>query len=371
MIELKTNQLQAFLQESFGPKARLLGISEIGKPGEQGVKQFGYGKPVLVSYEIDGEPQEAVLSTMRGDKYGHQFYWDRAAILMFQHETGGGLEKHARSLALGYIDQDDALHPVRDVQEFFLLVEKLPGYDYYRDLERIMAGDFRPSDVDQVRESARWMARIHSRRLDDPHLYYRRIRNLIGSDECVLGLVDEAYPQGYEDYPPERFQALERRLIDWRWKLKRYAHRLAEVHGDFHPWNVLIDERGGFRVLDRSRGEWGEPAGDVASMAMNYLLFGILDDHPDDPDATPRLSGPFRQLFEVLFEEYLEATGDREILEVIAPFFVFRCLVVASPEWYPNHPPAVRRSLFEFMERVLAEDVFDPTCVNKYLVGSC
>ncbi len=371
MIELKTDRLQAFLEDTFGPEARLLGVSEIGKSGDQGVKKFGFGKPVLVSYEIAGEPQEAVLSTMRGDKYGHQFYWDRAAILMFQYETSRGLEKHARSLALGYIDERDALHPVRDVKEFFLLVEKLPGYEYFRDLERIAGGDFRPEDVTRVREFSRWLARIHGKKLDDPHLYYRRIRNLIGSDECILGLVDEAFPQEYEEFPQERFQALEHRLIGWRWKLKRYAHRLAAVHGDFHPWNVLMDQTGDFRVLDRSRGEWGEPAGDLAAMAVNYLLFGLLDDHPDDPEARPRLDGPFRQLFEVLFEEYIQATGDNEILEVLAPFFVFRCLVVASPEWYPDHPPAVRRGLFEFMERVLDEETFDPTCVNKYLAGSC
>jgi hypothetical protein len=108
MIELQSDHLQAFLEDAFGPDARLLGISEIGAPGTQGVKQFGFGKPVLVSYEVAGEPQEAVLSTMRGDKYGHQFYWDRAAILMFQYETSGGLEKHARPLALGYVDTRDA-----------------------------------------------------------------------------------------------------------------------------------------------------------------------------------------------------------------------------------------------------------------------
>ena len=28
-------------------------------------------------------------------------------------------------------------------------------------------------------------------------------------------------------------------------------------------------------VLDRSRGEWGEPADDVTSLTMNYLFFSL------------------------------------------------------------------------------------------------
>ena len=35
------------------------------------------------------------------------------------------------------------------------------------------------------------------------------------------------------------------------------------MHGDFHPWNLLFREGVEFSVLDRSRGEWGEPADDV------------------------------------------------------------------------------------------------------------
>jgi aminoglycoside phosphotransferase (APT) family kinase protein len=44
--------------------------------------------------------------------------------------------------------------------------------------------------------------------------------------------------------------------------------------GDFHPFNVLLD---GDRVvlLDTSRGSEGEPADDVACLAINFLFFGL------------------------------------------------------------------------------------------------
>jgi len=358
MIEIKWEGMEAYLKKAFGKSACLTGLGEIGSLDEQGMKEFGYGKPLLVKFTVNGEPGETVFSTMRGDKYGHQFYWDRAAILMFQYETSGRMEKHVRPMGLGYINAKGELIPVSEPREFFILNEKLTGHEDFLDLERIRKGDFRESDLETAREFSRWLARVHSRKLSDPDLYYRRIRNLLGSSECILGLIDEAFPHPFKAFSDERFAALEKRLMDWRWKLRKYAHRLAAVHGDFHPWNVLV-EGNDFRVLDRSRGEWGEPGGDLATMAVNYMLFGLYEE--------PRLTGHLRDMFTVYFEEYLEQTGDEEVLEVMAPFFVFRGLVIASPEWYPNHPPLVRQGLLRFVENVLEHERFDFMHVNKYM----
>ncbi len=362
MITLTPESVRDYLRAAYGPGAELVDMGAIGTLDKQGIKRFGYGKPLLVRFTVDGQPREGVLSVMKGDKYGHQFYWDRAAILMFQYETSARLPRHVRPLGLGYVDGRDRLVPVAAPKEFFILNEKLEGYDYFLDLERIRSGAMQPRDVDQTRALARWLAEIHATRKDDRDLYYRHVRNLLGSSECIMGLVDEAYPHPSPFLSDEAFQALERRLVDWRWKLRGFAHRLAAVHGDFHPWNILVDGRGEFRVLDRSRGEWGEPAGDVATLAANYLLFGLLA-NPDEA----KLTGHFEGLWRVFFDEYLGATGDGECLEVMAPFLVFRALVIASPEWYPNHPEGVRRALARFLTRVLEEPVFDWRHVNRLL----
>jgi len=55
-------------------------------------------------------------------------------------------------------------------------------------------------------------------------------------------------------------------------RIGSWAHRLSQVHGDFHPWNVLFREGVDFTVLDRSRGERGEPADDVTAMTINYIF---------------------------------------------------------------------------------------------------
>jgi len=365
MIEMTKENIERYLREALGEGAILLDAGTIGNLDEQGLKDFGYGRPLLVRWERKGKLGEAVISAMRGDKYGHQDYWDRARITLFQYEASKLMPRHVRPLGVGYVNAEGRLVPMRDVRELFIVNEKIEGSDYFLELERIReSGEATEADLELTRAFARWLAEIHAEKNDaEPDRYHRRIRNLIGDCECIYGIVD-GYPHPYAMFNPERFQALEKRLVDWRWKLKAYTHRLAAVHGDFHPWNVLVrtgdDGAFDFGILDRSRGVWGEPADDVATMSMNYLLYGLLD-------GAIWLKGPFKKLYMTFWEAYLEATGDTEMAQVIAPFYVFRGLVVASPEWYPRLDPQVRQALFALVENVLEEDEFRFEEINRYL----
>ncbi|MBA2487363.1 MAG: phosphotransferase [Nitrospira sp.] len=145
---------------------------------------------------------------------------------------------------------------------------------------------------------------------------------------------------------------------EWRGRLRGKHARLSQVHGDFHPWNVLFRSGTDFSVLDRSRGEWGEPADDVTSMSINYLFFSLC--------RHGTLKGPLEVLFRSFWDSYLARSHDRGVLNTTAPFFAFRGLVLASPLWYPKLTVAVRRKIFRFIENVLAVERFDPADVNRY-----
>jgi aminoglycoside phosphotransferase (APT) family kinase protein len=247
---------------------------------------------------------------------------------------------------------------VEGAVEFFLLRDRLSGEPYYMDLDRIaLSRTLTDLDRDRVDALADYLAGIHQKRRDAPALYRRRIRDTIGHGEGILGIVD-AYPEPLV-FPAERLARIEEACVRWRWRLRGLAHRLAMVHGDFHPWNILFQDGTEFGLLDRSRGEWGEPADDVAALTINYPFFGLA--------RCGELIQPFAELFARFFDRYQAKSGDDEIGRALPLFYAFRGLVVASPLWYPDLTLDCRERLLRFVERVLAVEVFRPEEVQRLL----
>jgi hypothetical protein len=137
------------------------------------------------------------------------------------------------------------------------------------------------------------------------------------------------------------------------------------VHGDFHPWNLLFREGTDFSVLDRSRGEWGDPADDVAALTINYLFFGLL--RGSRPESRARDAGAFQKLFDRFFETYLDASHDHDLFRVLPPFYLWRALVLAHPLWYPTIPERARIALLRFAQAMGEPAPFDPGAVGALL----
>lgn len=351
--------LEEYLSGVYGARVKVLSVNPLGRvEGVEGIKGFGYGVPYLVEYEVNGERKSAVLETMKPDHFGHEEFSDRAQALLWAHSAFNKLPKHARSIDVGAFTRSGALKSLGDCEEFFILVEKVEGEGYWKDLDRIKReGVARRIDVERCRALASYIAEIHGEKVNAPELYVRRVRELVGHGECIMGLIDN-YPQKLNFTSREELMEIELKSVKWRWKLKGKTHRLSVVHGDFHPWNILF-KNSDFVVLDRSRGEYGEPADDVAAMTINYLFFSL--------QASGRLEGAFEKLYQEFFNRYISQTRDEELLSVIQPFYAWRGLVVASPVWYPTLPYEVRRKLFNFVLNVLDEERFDPKRVNSYI----
>jgi aminoglycoside phosphotransferase (APT) family kinase protein len=243
--------------------------------------------------------------------------------------------------------------------EFFIVTEFVNGKLYHTDLDRIKeTGYLTALDEKRCLTLSDYLVEIHEVKRSSPGLYARRARELIGHSECIMGLLDSYLPEfslAGESY----LMDIERDSIAWRWHLKHKTHRLSQVHGDFHPWNVLFRERADFTVLDRSRGEWGEPADDVTAMTINYVFYSL--------QKYGALTGVFDRLFRLFWENYLEKTRDKEILEVVQPFYAWRGLVVASPVWYPSLEENVRVKLLKFVRNILNTTEFDLENVNSYM----
>ena len=357
---LSRESLEAYLRQVFEAPVKVVGLERLGGgPGD--VKEFGYGVPYVVTFEVQGQVRRAVLQTMKPDHFGHEHMADRAHSLIWAYTAYSKLPRHVKAIDVGAFTSRGMVS-LKGCEEFFLLVEVAEGREYWRDLEEIaQRGELTQLDRDRCRALARYLAEIHSVKRDEPELYVRRVRELVGHGECIMGIIDSAYPPSTSFIDKATFMEIERLCIDWRWRLKEKAYRLCQVHGDFHPWNVLFREGVDFTVLDRSRGEWGEAADDVAAMTINYVFFSLR--------RYGRLEGPFRELYRGFLSTYLDLTGDEELFKVIQPFYAWRALVIASPLWYPTLPMDVRLKLINLALNALKTEVFDPDRVDDYMGG--
>ncbi len=359
------DRLREYLSSVYGADVKVRYLGELGKrrakraKPRMRLKEFGYGVPYEIEFFVGGELQSVILETVRPGGFGHEHFSDRAGILLWQHSTFNKLPRHVRSVDVGAFTRDRGLKSLGDCEEFFIVTERARGRPYFRDLDMIREKE-RLTRLDRRRCLALsdYLVEIHSVKSDEAELYVRRVRDLVGNGECIMGLCD-SYPRGLEYISEEDLCEIEKRCVDWRWKLKRKMHRLAQVHGDYHPWNVLFRKGTDFSVLDRSRGEWGEAADDVSAMSINYLFYSL--------QTYGELKGPFKELFGLFWENYLSKTGDEEILEVVQPFYAWRGLVIASPIWYPNLSLDVRVKLFNFIRNVLETEQMNLGQINSYI----
>jgi aminoglycoside phosphotransferase (APT) family kinase protein len=344
--------VEAYLQRVHGRPVRAVRITPLGG-GRQGDKGYGYGIPLRVDYELDGAARRAVIESVRPGPFGHEHMADRAQLLLWAHHAFGALPRHVASLDVGAVRKSGELVPLGNAEELFMLAEFVEGHEYADDLLRIRSsGEMTALDGERTDALCDYLVEIHRAKGTDAGLYVRRIRELVGHGECIFG-VSDSYPDRFDV-----LKKIELQSVHWRWKLRGRSHRLRQVHGDFHPWNIMFREGIDFSVLDRSRGEWGDAADDVACLSLNYLFFSL--------QRSGRLEGGFASLWQRFWARYLERSGDAELLEVVAPFLAFRGLVMANPLWYPALQEDVRRKIFNFILRILDQPRFDPGRANEY-----
>ncbi len=320
-------------------------------------KAAGYGAPLRITVaDSEGEEQLLVFRTATANDFGHDRRADRAEQMLLSYDTFGRIPRHVPALDVGAIRADGRLISVADCGEFYLLTAFVPGQLYAEDLRRIAREEAAlPRDIERCEILASYLVSLHAERGGRRAAYARAVRDLVGHGEGIFGIVD-GYPQDVPAASLERLRGIEGRAWEWRWRLRDRPRRLARIHGDFHPFNVLFDEHGSLALLDTSRGSLGDPADDVVCMAINYVLFSL-----DRAGAWPRGLGV---LWRTFWGAYLAESGDEELLETAAPYLAWRALVLACPVWYPSMSPAGRDRLLGFAERALEAPRFDPTWAN-------
>lgn len=355
-IKVSADQIERYLRSHGYDDARVTSLEPLGGEGAAG-KEYGYGRPLAVIFTSEGETRRLTFRTMSPDPFGHRRRADRVAEMVLSADTFGEIPRHIRPLGVGTLDGAGGLVPLAK-GEPWLLTDYVDGQLYAKDLIELADQD-RADERGLARAEAlaRYLVELHAEPAD-PEEWQRTVRDVVGSGEGIFGLAD-SYPDVHPVAPAGRAREIEEGAVRWRWKLKGLESRARRTHGDFHPFNLLFRQGTDFTALDCSRGGAGEPADDVTALSINYIFFALLE--------RGRFEGALRELWDRFWSTYLEGSGDAKVVDVVAPFFAWRALVVASPVWYPDAREPARDGILRFAERLVAGEPFDPSRVKELL----
>jgi len=170
-------------------------------------------------------------------------------------------------------------HPALGV----LVMDYLPPAEYGLWKHRLRDGNADPADAAEV---GRVLGRIHRYSARSPELAAE-----FDTDRIFFDIRLEPYLLATGWKHPDLASRLEH-LVD----ITR-SHRVALVHGDVSPKNILIGANGPV-FLDAECAWWGDPAFDIA-FCLNHLLLKCL--------WTPAATPGFLASFDALGEAYLQA----------------------------------------------------------------
>jgi len=325
-----------------------------------------HGTGYEMVYRAGKKQKSVILRTLRPGSFSHDFVGDRAKVFILQNELADNMPKHVESIDVGAYTKKGKLISIGEAAEFFQIVEKAHGTPYMENLERIKKEKkLKKKDRVKALKLSNYLVSLHRKKYKGSKellesMKKRHLRDAIGHGEMLMGVLD-TYPPKQAWIKKGEVEDIICKAVLYAAKVKENKSPLCRMHGDFHPGNILFLKNGEFELLDASRFLFGYAADDVTTLAINYIWFALME--------RGKFDGPFKELFDIFWSNYLRKTKDRSV-NILAPlFFAFRGAVVAHPIFYGDQSNVTRRKIFNFIRNILKSKKFDPKRINKYLKG--
>jgi len=344
--QINPTELVGYLQKISNSRIADVKVSKLGT----GCVGTGYA----VDFTADGRPQRKIMKTLFTSNLGMDHFSDRAGSLLLAHSHYHKIPSHILSVDVGGISETGKIISIGEAKEFFMLMDEASGKDLLNDFARI-AGEnkLQPDDKKKILELSDFLVELHQQKATENQdsLYKRTLRSVVGGNTSIMSILD-MYPRHLDWISETEIQQLITEAVAF-WKNHRFSNtRLCHVHGDFHPGNIWYQENGNFTLLDRSGQTYGEAADDLTAFSINFVFYSVKE--------RGSLQGAAKEGFELFWNNYLDKTGDAEILNIAPLFFALRSMVVVNPAFYPDNffeskekADKARRIMFNFAMNLL------------------
>ena len=92
MLKNLEKEIKKYLETQFDSKTKIEYIGPLSEKqktheGHEELKEFGYGKNILVKAIVNGKSRNYIMATLKEDIFGHEHFYDRAKSLLFAYSA--------------------------------------------------------------------------------------------------------------------------------------------------------------------------------------------------------------------------------------------------------------------------------------------
>ncbi|MAG61441.1 hypothetical protein CMI43_01315 [Candidatus Pacearchaeota archaeon] len=356
-MDLKNNIIEKYLKEKYGGKISNINIEKLGS----GVLGTGYS----LKFKINNKEKTLVLKSLFTENLGMDHYSDRASSLLDAHDNYNKMDNHVKSEDVIAQNEDNSLTSVGNAKEFYILMEEAKGDDLFKDFNEIKeTKQLKDETKEKILTISNFLVELHKNKHKSIPLYRRKIRDTIGSGGSLIGLLDMHPDSAFEQFEKKWMSIVSKSIIFWR-RSRDMHNRLCEIHADYHPGNLWFEDQK-LTILDRSRGRFGEPADDITAFIINPIMYSLI--------TNGNFEGPFKEIFDIFWNNYFKKTNDKEMRKIMAPYIAFRVAVVTNPIFYNDESLGgkekakfIRTKMINLALNILKDNEFNPGKINTYL----
>ena len=203
-----------------------------------------HGRGYRARFIRDGIGRNVIIKTLdKNIGLGHDYPADRASVFLLATESYGKFPSHVKALDVLSLQGDGALKSIAGGHEYYLIMEEGEGTNYFQDL-RDMKGKPKLTrrDRDRVSALAKFLAKANSKKKDAPELYFRKVRDIIGHGECLMGVFD-TYAMDNNFTNSAEMAAIEKACVDWRAVLRRIRRQAVPRARRLPPGQHTLQRR--------------------------------------------------------------------------------------------------------------------------------